>query len=156
MKRILFLCTGNFYRSRFAEEYFNYHAKRRILDWRADSRGLSERDLSAINKEPMAGEARATLAGLGVEPENAHRFPQSLSAEEVSTYDRVIAVCRAEHEPLIEKNFPALSGTVHYWEIWDVDVEVHETALQKLAAALDSLLSLLEESQELPTEIGEI
>ena len=27
IKRVLFLCTGNYYRSRFAEIFFNWHAE---------------------------------------------------------------------------------------------------------------------------------
>ena len=40
-KRVLFLCTGNYYRSRFAEILFNQLAPTRGLNWRADSRGLA-------------------------------------------------------------------------------------------------------------------
>jgi hypothetical protein len=41
VKTVLFLCTGNYYRSRFAEELFNHHAKRDGLDCIAQSRGLA-------------------------------------------------------------------------------------------------------------------
>ncbi len=46
----LFVCTGNFYRSRFAEAVFNHEAGHAGLGWRAFSRGLrphlNEGDLS--------------------------------------------------------------------------------------------------------------
>ena len=42
MKHLLFVCTGNYYRSRTAEELFNFLATHRTLSWRADSRGLRE------------------------------------------------------------------------------------------------------------------
>ena len=41
VKTVLFLCTGNYYRSRFAEELFNHQAERADLDWIAQSRGLA-------------------------------------------------------------------------------------------------------------------
>jgi hypothetical protein len=41
VKTVLFLCTGNYYRSRFAEELFNDHAGRSGIDWIAHSRGLA-------------------------------------------------------------------------------------------------------------------
>jgi protein-tyrosine-phosphatase len=41
VKTVLFLCTGNYYRSRFAEELFNYEAERASLPWIAQSRGLA-------------------------------------------------------------------------------------------------------------------
>ena len=39
-KLLLFVCTGNFYRSRHAEALFNWHAERHGLAARAFSRGL--------------------------------------------------------------------------------------------------------------------
>lgn len=41
LKKILFLCTGNYYRSRFAEHFFNDLARQQQLKWFADSRGLA-------------------------------------------------------------------------------------------------------------------
>ena len=38
-KFVLFLCTGNYYRSRFAESLFNSVAGKMGLPWRASSRG---------------------------------------------------------------------------------------------------------------------
>jgi protein-tyrosine phosphatase len=38
---VLFLCTGNYYHSRFAEILFNSVASRMGLPWRASSRGLA-------------------------------------------------------------------------------------------------------------------
>lgn len=40
MNTVLFLCTGNYYRSRFAEFYFRHLANQHSLNWRAESRGL--------------------------------------------------------------------------------------------------------------------
>ena len=40
LKTVVFICTGNFYRSRFSEYLFNALAKQQGLYWRATSRGL--------------------------------------------------------------------------------------------------------------------
>ncbi len=49
MNKILFLCTGNYYRSRFAENLFNWLATKQGLDWQADSRGLAlERGINNV------------------------------------------------------------------------------------------------------------
>ncbi len=50
---ILFLCTGNYYRSRFAEILFNRLAKSRGLSWKAESRGLAL-DLATDNVGPIS------------------------------------------------------------------------------------------------------
>src|SRR2546425_4837517 len=39
-KQILFVCTGNYYRSRYAEALFNQKARELHLGWKAVSRGL--------------------------------------------------------------------------------------------------------------------
>ena len=58
-KTVLFLCTGNYYRSRFAEVLFNSAAGRMGLPWRALSRGLAvERGVNNVG--PMA-----VLEGMG-------------------------------------------------------------------------------------------
>ncbi len=58
-KTVLFLCTGNYYRSRFAEVLINFVAGRMGLPWRALSRGLAvERGVNNVG--PMA-----VLEGMG-------------------------------------------------------------------------------------------
>ena len=39
-KTVLFLCSGNYYRSRFAEYYFQHLAIQSRIPWKAKSRGL--------------------------------------------------------------------------------------------------------------------
>ena len=53
VKTVLFLCTGNYYRSRFAEELFNHQAERADLDWIAQSRGLAL-ERGAYNVGPIS------------------------------------------------------------------------------------------------------
>lgn len=47
-RTILFLCTGNYYRSRHAEAVFNHHAAAVGLGWRATSRGLALGEVRAF------------------------------------------------------------------------------------------------------------
>ena len=50
-KTVLFLCTGNYYRSRYAEALFNSVAGKMSLPWRASSRGLAlERGVHRCNR----------------------------------------------------------------------------------------------------------
>jgi protein-tyrosine phosphatase len=63
VKTVLFLCTGNYYRSRFAEELFNHEAERASLPWIAQSRGLAL-ERGANNVGPIAPGVLHTLKEL--------------------------------------------------------------------------------------------
>src|SRR5437763_13560602 len=64
-RNVLFLCTGNYYRSRFAEVLFNSVAGKMGLPWRASSKGLAL-ERGAGNVGPMAVSAVQALEALGV------------------------------------------------------------------------------------------
>src|ERR1700684_2295954 len=74
-RTVLFLCTGNYYRSRFAEILFNSVAGKMGLPWRASSRGLAlERGLNNIG--PMALAAVKALEDRGLRgTADCARFP---------------------------------------------------------------------------------
>jgi protein-tyrosine phosphatase len=145
MSRILFLCTGNYYRSRFAEEYFNHHAARHGVRWRADSKALA-RDLAATgNRGPISPYALAELEGRQVRHRGAERWPARVEAEDFLRYPRVIALSRREHEPMLQAHFPAQVDAVEYMEIGDVDIETPAQAIARLASELDVMITGLRE-----------
>jgi len=67
---VLFLCTGNYYRSRFAEILFNSVAGKMGLPWKASSKGLAlERGVNNVG--PMAVSAVTALEAMGVSAADA-------------------------------------------------------------------------------------
>ena len=96
MRQVLFLCTGNYYRSRFAEIVFNTSAEQRGLALRSDSRGL---ELSAANKGPLSPHVRSALRQLGIELPEAIRSPLTATLEDLQRSSHVIAVKESEHRP---------------------------------------------------------
>ena len=74
-KTVLFLCTGNFYRSRFAEILFNSVAGKMGLAWQASSRGLAlERGVNNVGS--MAESATTALKAMCIQADDAvARFP---------------------------------------------------------------------------------
>ncbi len=122
-RHVLFVCSGNYYRSRLAEIIFNHRAAAEKLDWRADSAGL-------IDVSSLSGLSEHTAAwlrehGLGDEAEDP-RDPRSLTVEDLGKADLVVAMCRQEHQPMLEARFAGLgksmlrSGKLRYWNIFDV------------------------------------
>lgn len=116
---VLFLCTGNYYRSRFAEVLFNFLAGRMELPWRATSRALAlERGI--YNVGPMAVSAIQMLQDLGVcTGEECTRAPAQVTMQELETADHVIALKHAEHLPLLQERYPPWADKVEFWHIDD-------------------------------------
>jgi protein-tyrosine phosphatase len=145
MKRVLFLCTGNYYRSRFAEILFNHEARRRGLSWQADSRGL---DPDPLNPGPISRHTRDAISRLGIACPTMDRLPQTAASSDFAAAHLVIAVKRAEHEPLITANFPDHLGSVEFWDVHDLDCAGPEEAIPQLQRLVQSLLDRLGSTSE--------
>jgi protein-tyrosine phosphatase len=140
---VLFLCTGNYYRSRFAEEYFNHHARSLALPVSAYSKGLARDMATTGNRGPMSPDAVRVLERLGVAPIDRRRFPESVDAADFSAYARIVVLSRHEHEPMMRAHFRDHVDRVEYLDIEDVHLEPVESALARLAGWLDGLIAEL-------------
>lgn len=74
--KLLFICTGNYYRSRYAELFFNDLALKSGLDWTAASRGLAANE--GHNVGPIAPHVVARLKLHGISVDEPIRFPVQL------------------------------------------------------------------------------
>lgn len=127
-KRVLFICSGNYYRSRLAEILFNHAAVAAGLAWESDSRGLLKaRELKGMSEHTAAYLKRAELAHLAAEP----RDPIPIDVEDLTDFDLIIAMCREEHQPMIEQKFLSLAkalhkaGQIRFWNVYDVPARPH-------------------------------
>ncbi|WP_370980529.1 low molecular weight phosphatase family protein [Agaribacterium sp. ZY112] len=142
MKKILFLCTGNYYRSRFSEEYFNYHCKERKLNWSADSMGIQRDFTGNGNVGPIAAQTLAKLDELGINPQAHTRMPKHVQTEHFNEYDRVIAVSIDEHEPMMKLIWSDSElEKIEFFEVEDLHIYGHEVAFPILIKSLDKLIS---------------
>lgn len=141
---VLFLCTGNYYRSRFAEELFNHLARRRSIRARAESRGLAiERgvhNVGAISPHALAG-----LRSRQVVPTAAHRTPSPVTAGDFERADRVIALHEPEHRPFMADRHPKWADRIDYWSIPDVGELHHDEALASIAEQVEALIGALDD-----------
>ena len=142
MRTVLFLCTGNFYRSRFAEELFNHLAAANDLPWRADSRALAI-ERGTENFGPMSQHTLEALRQRGIRPSEPMRFPLPLSEVDLQKAGRVVALKEAEHRPLMEQRFAAYADQVEYWHIHDLDAAMPQEALMEVEQQVRELIPRL-------------
>ncbi len=138
---VLFLCTGNYYRSRFAEEYFNHHAAELGISWRAESMGLHRNFPRPCNPGPISPYALSALERFEVKPVGAERFPRKALADDFARTTRWIALSREEHLPMVTEQYPEQLERMEFWEVGDLPLEAPEQATQKIARLVDDLLA---------------
>ena len=147
MNHVLFVCTGNYYRSRFAELLFNAAAQERGLSWRATSRGTDVFGAGRWNVGPISTVAREALEARGVPLDPDLRLPLPLAEGDLAAADLVVAVCEAEHRPHLERDFPTDAASVEYWGVEDLGVTPAEDALPDIERLVVALLDRLTEEQ---------
>ncbi len=148
MKVVLFLCTGNYYRSRFAEELFNFLAPVACPGWSATSRGLAV-DLGVNNVGAIAKSAGRALEerGLRFNAQQA-RMPLQLQTADLDSANHIVALKEAEHLPLLQQRFPSWlasndPGRIEFWRIHDIDFMAPEQALPMIDEHLQNLIARL-------------
>jgi protein-tyrosine phosphatase len=140
MPTVLFLCSGNYYRSRFAEIFFNWSALRLGLNWRAESRGFR---LSPSNVGPISVHAVEGLRRREIPLPEPHRFPMVVVERDFEIFDHIIAVKAIEHRPKMLEKFPTWADRIEYWHIDDVDCAEPDVALVELEGQVRELIERL-------------
>jgi protein-tyrosine phosphatase len=149
MKRVLFLCTGNYYRSRFAEHLFNDRARSAGLEWEASSRALAI-ERGRDNVGPMSIHAVEALAERGVRV-STQRPPIPCTVEDLFSADLTIAVKEAEHRPLLSERFAGWDRRVTYWHVHDIEDEMPANALAEIDCHVKMLIVSLGRSRRAST-----
>jgi protein-tyrosine phosphatase len=144
LKQVLFLCTGNYYRSRFAEELFNVLAPRAGLEWRATSAGL---DPTPQNPGPISRHTLAACMRLGIERPTTERFPRKVTSDDFVDSDLVIAVKEAEHRPMMDRLFPEHLDCVEFWQVHDIDCAQPAETIADLEARIAQLVVRLRQGE---------
>jgi protein-tyrosine phosphatase len=141
-RRVLFLCSGNYYRSRFAEVLFNHLASAQGLPYRADSAGLW-RDCHTHNVGPISPHTIAGLEERGIPLPSVLRAPREVSKSDVLGAALTIALKETEHRPLVQSRFPELLDRVEFWEVDDVGDALPSVALPLIERSVRALIARL-------------
>jgi protein-tyrosine phosphatase len=135
VKHILFICTGNYYRSRFAEALFNHICTTRALPWRAFSRGLAVH-LAEVLPGTLSCHTQEELERRGIPLELTGARPTALRLEDLEACCQAYALKEAEHRAYMREQFPDWENRITYWQVHDLDAGTPEEAL----AAIDHLV----------------
>lgn len=138
---ILFLCTGNYYRSRFAEEYFNHLVGANSTHWRADSRGLRLDMALSTNVGPFSAHALSELQRRHIRPLNPKRFPLTVTRTDLENASHIIALNKREHQPMMKALFPSYADSIHYWDVEDLDIWNAERAMNRIEELVTSFFA---------------
>ena len=120
--KVTFVCTGNYYRSRFAESYFNYLCDILKLDYVADSYGLAIHFADELAKEhgEVSPFSRERMNYIGIPERYFERDRKSLTKDAIENSDMVIAMDKEEHTPMIMESFPSYINQFNFFEVKDV------------------------------------
>jgi translation initiation factor 1 len=136
-RTVLFLCTGNYYRSRFAEILFDSVVVKFGLPWRATSRALAlERGVHNVG--PMAKSAVQMLRMRGIVSPAFERAPTQVLPADFESADLIIAMKEAEHRPLLIERYPDWTERVEFWQVEDDDeaLPLIERSVMELTARM--------------------
>lgn len=136
---ILFVCSGNYYRSRFAEAVFNDAVARRGLPWRAFSRGLA---IHLVDGH-LSPYTELALRKRGIDRTMTGPTRVSLAETDLERAARVIALKEAEHRPLMREQFPHWENRIEYWSVHDLDCAGPEEALPQIEERVQDIVASL-------------
>ena len=120
--RILFLCTGNYYRSRLAEELFRYHAREADFEIECDSAGLGKIP-NPSNPGTIGIAALEYLQKQGIRSLSLARHPKQWTPSDIQTADIIVCMNEREHKVMLESQARPFLNHRHivYWSIPDVE-----------------------------------
>lgn len=142
-KRVLFICTGNYYRSRFAEAVFNHLAEAQELNWRAFSRGLA----THFAPGPISEHTEAALAQRGIHRRHTAPDRVQIAEADLAGADLAVALKDAEHRPMIVQAFPHWEERIVFWDVTDLPDEQPEVALPAIELEVERLIRSLREGE---------
>jgi len=149
-RTILFICTGNYYRSRFAEALFNHHAELRGSSWRAISRGLAIERVTEVNK--LSRFTFAAMLKRGIKRRHTSVDLNALTSLDLIEADLAIAMCEAEHRPMMIEKHPLWVDHVIYWRVADLPDSRPSEAIAEIERQVFLLLDSISASNPIATQ----
>ncbi len=137
IRTVLFVCTGNYYRSRYAELLFQALVPAHT-GWRADSCGFAP---GPWNHGPVAPIVLERLRAAALPIPEPLREPRRLTHADLEAADLLIALDEREHRPYVEGLGRVWAARFTFWQVPDL----HEWPAQRALAAIEEEVGRLVE-----------
>ena len=138
MKKILFVCTANIFRSRFAEEVFNSLATDSSSSLIAFSAGMK---VGEFTTRKIYYPALEQLKRYNIKPIRENELSTHIDDLNLDEYDRIICMDEPEHKPMVEENTNLKGRDVEYWNIVDIPEEDSRVSLPMCYEKVNELFS---------------
>jgi protein-tyrosine phosphatase len=103
----------------------------------------------------MSRDTMAALRDLGIPFDDYLRLPTLVKEDDFRSAHHVVAVKQAEHEPMIERQFPTWLDRVEFWHIHDLDCWGPEEAIPSLNREVAGLVERLMRELTMSTHAGQ-
>ncbi|WP_129628761.1 low molecular weight phosphatase family protein [Candidatus Oscillochloris fontis] len=141
-RTILLICTGNYYRSRYAELLFNAQVPAHLA-WRADSRGFAP---GPWNHGPVAPIVLDRLRAAELPIPEPLREPLRLTHADLEAADLLIALDEREHRPYVEGLGRVWAARFTYWQVPDLHEWPAHRALDAIENAVAGLIAQISQA----------
>lgn len=116
--KIYFVCMGNYYRSRLAEELAVYYANQAGVELGVDSGGLSD-VANSLNPGPIARAVIQFLSEKDLQPLDMQRYPKRCDFDAVHAADIIVCTDADEQLRLFKQEFPDYTDRIIEWRARD-------------------------------------
>jgi protein-tyrosine phosphatase len=138
-KTVLFICTGNYYRSRFAQAAFNEQSGGK--KWTAISRGL---DAQKPRSKPVSPLVVEELDRRHIDQSRVAGTPTQVSRGDLDAADVIVLLDGSEHQPMLHGLFPDFPATkVRAWSVADAPKTAPPDAFAEIWKQTEALVKEL-------------
>jgi protein-tyrosine phosphatase len=140
--KLYFVCMGNYYRSRLAEELALHYAEIYGLEIETDSGGLAQIP-NPHHPGPMAIETIDYLATKNIQPKTINRLPKVCAQVDIADADYVVFTDVDEQQDLFERRFPFCDCEFIGWDAHDKEFDPSLSTRELIDMKIEALIKKL-------------
>lgn len=146
---VLFVCTRNVFRSRFAEALFNWTASKTNLSVRAISRGLAPQ---LALEDSLSPYVEGALRSNGISLSHTSPTKSHLRENDLRQSLRVIVLNDREHRAPLSEQYPDLVASFEFWNVEELSRWEPERMIGHIEEEVRALVMGLRE-QSMPSNV---